>query len=65
MNHESFSLPDLSFKYDFKPRETALIARFLRSHAAEVPDGLSDFVQTVEKTVYNSMSLEEAERFYS
>lgn len=65
MTNYSCNLPDLSLKYDFKPRETALIARFLRLHASEIPDGLSDFVKAVEDTVYNSMSLEEAERFYS
>jgi hypothetical protein len=55
----------LSFSYTFSPRETALLARFLRSRQDEVPDGLADFLKAVEDVVYNSMSIEEAEKFYT
>ena len=54
-----------SLSYTFTPRETACLARFLRVHQSEIPDGLSDFVKTVENTIYNSMSIDEAEKFYS
>jgi predicted transcriptional regulator len=55
----------LSFTYSFSPRETAVLAHFLRSHQDEIPDALADFSKAVENTVYNSLSLDEAERFYS
>jgi hypothetical protein len=54
-----------SLSYTFSPRETACLARFLRVHQSEIPDGLSDFVKTVENAIYNSMSIDEAEKFYS
>ncbi|HAH61744.1 MAG TPA: hypothetical protein DCL73_06565 [Treponema sp.] len=55
----------LSLSYSFSPRETAILAHFLRKHEDEIPDGLADFSKAVEDAVYNSMSIEEAEKFYS
>jgi hypothetical protein len=55
----------LSLTYSFSPRETALLAHFLREHQDKIPDGLADFSKAVENAVYNSMSIDEAEKFYS
>ena len=55
----------LSFSYHFSPRETSHLAHFLRKHQAELPDALLDFLKTVENVIYNSMSITEAEKFYS
>ena len=55
----------LSLTYSFSPRETALLAHFLRDHQEIIPDGLADFSKAVETAVYNAMSIEEAEKFYS
>ena len=55
----------LSFSYDFSPNETALIAHFFRDHEESVPAGLEKFAHAVEKAVYDSISIGDAERFYS
>ena len=55
----------LSFSYDFSPNETALIAHFFRDHEESIPSGLERFVHAVEKAVYTSISIGDAERFYS
>jgi len=55
----------MSLDYHFSVQEIAILARFFRKHQNELPDGLKFFAGAVEKTVYNSMSIDEAERFYS
>ena len=42
-----------------------ILARFFRNHQDEIPDGLLDFSMKIEKVVYSSMSIGEAEAFYS
>jgi len=54
-----------SLTYCFTPQETEMLAHFLRKHEDEIPVELAIFSKTVEDTVYNSMSIEEAEKFYS
>jgi len=55
----------LSLEYSFSPREIIILARFFRQKQTEIPEGLTDFMTAVEKTIYSSMSIQEAERFYS
>ncbi|MBR7064936.1 MAG: hypothetical protein IKI31_07315 [Treponema sp.] len=55
----------LSFTYNFSHRETSHLAYFLRKHQNEVPDALADFLKAVESAIYNSMTIDEAEKFYS
>ncbi|MFA6856371.1 MAG: hypothetical protein WCR31_04100 [Treponema sp.] len=55
----------LSFTYSFTPQETEMLAYFLRKHQAEIPAGLVGFSKTIENIVYNAMSIDEAEKFYS
>lgn len=55
----------MTLDYHFTPRELSVMARFLRSRATELPDALIDFYAAVERTVYDSLSIDEAEQFYS
>lgn len=55
----------ISFSYTFTPRETAHLAYFLRRHQEELPLALLDFFKKLETSMYNSMSITQAERFYS
>ena len=55
----------MSLDYHFTEREIKILARFFRRYQDSIPDGLIDFSVQIERTVYNSMSIEEAEAFYS
>lgn len=54
-----------SLDYHFTEREIRLLAKFFRKHQSELPDGLADFSDKIERAVYNTMSIEEAEVFFS
>ncbi len=56
---------EMSFDYHFTPAETAVLARFLRARQSELPEELAAFSIAVERAVYNAMSIDEVERFYS
>lgn len=53
------------FDYHFTEREVRVLARFLRKNQEQIPDELLDFSARVERVMYNSMSIDEAEAFYS
>lgn len=55
----------VSLDYHFTEREIRILAKFFRNHQAQIPAGLVDFSMQIEKTIYSSMSVEEAEIFYS
>ncbi len=55
----------VSLDYHFTEREIMILARFFRNHQDQIPDGLLDFSMKIEKVVYSSMSIGEAEAFYS
>lgn len=55
----------LSLTYTFNPREIALLARYFRAHQDTIAPELEGFASTIERTVYNAMSIREAELFYS
>jgi hypothetical protein len=65
MTIEPSKKTNISLNYHFTPRELMVIARFLRKKQNELPEELSDFYATVEHTVYNVLSVDEAEQFYS
>ena len=68
MNFDSLLLSDvddLHLTYDFSKRELRILARMLRKHQDKIPEGLEDFASAVERAIYNSMSIDEAEAFYS
>ncbi|MBR1405115.1 MAG: hypothetical protein IJ558_13190 [Treponema sp.] len=54
-----------SLDYHFTEREIKILAKFFRNHQEEIPDGLLDFSMKIERVIYNSMSIDEAEAFYS
>lgn len=55
----------MTLDYHFMPRELSSIARLLRKMATDIPDELADFYSAVERAVYDSLSIDEAEQFYS
>ncbi|MCR4733676.1 MAG: hypothetical protein K5829_01560 [Treponema sp.] len=58
-------LPDFKLNYNFSAEEISLLARFLRDNQDQLPKGLEKFYKSLEDAIYNSLSLEEARRFYS
>lgn len=57
---ESFKLT-----YSFTAKEIGLLARFLRTKETELPRGLEKFSKTLEDSVYDCLTLEEVQKFYS
>lgn len=55
----------VSLDYHFNEREVMEMARFLRSMESDIPDALTDFYTVLQRKVYDSLSLGEAEHFYS
>ncbi len=52
----------MAFSYTFSPQETAILARFIRWQG--LPDGLERFCAKVLDTVYDAMTVGDAERFF-
>ena len=57
--------PDFKLSYHFTANEIAVLAKFLRDNMDNMPEGLENFYKSLEDSVYNSLSLEEARLFYS
>lgn len=57
--------PQLELEYTFSPREIRILARYFREHQNTIPTELEAFAQALESCVYNTMSIQEAELFYS
>lgn len=55
----------LSLDYRFSEQEIRLLARFFRNNQEQIPDGLLDFSTKIERAIYNSLSIAEAQAFYS
>ena len=51
--------------YSFSKKELFLLAKYLRTKQEELPEGLELFYKTLEDSIYNCLSLEEVNRFYS
>lgn len=54
-----------SLSYDFNSTEVAALAKFMRDHQENLPDGLEMFNRALEEAVYQSLSLDEVKQFYS
>ncbi len=55
----------VSLDYHFNEREIRNLARLLRDNQERLPDALLNFASKIERAMYNSMSIDEAEAFYS
>lgn len=51
--------------YSFTSKEIAVLAKYMREHQAELPEGLELFYKALESSIYNCLSLEEVRNFYS
>ncbi|MBQ7538028.1 MAG: hypothetical protein IJT42_03595 [Treponema sp.] len=63
--NESNKGASLSMDYHFSEREIRQLARFLRNNQESLPDELINFATKIERAIYNSMTIDEAEAFYS
>ena len=58
--------PDITIlDYSFSKNELFQLTKYLRSKQEELPEGLELFYKTLEDSIYNCMSLQEVQRFYS
>lgn len=57
--------PNYFLTYSFSAKEVAILARFFREQEDNLPAGLENFSQSLEKSIYNNLTIEEAKRFYS
>ncbi|MCR4947925.1 MAG: hypothetical protein K6A15_02100 [Treponema sp.] len=58
--------PDITIlDYSFSKNELFQLAKYLRTKQEELPEGLELFYKTLEDSIYNCMSLQEVQRFYS
>jgi len=65
-NENAIKNDDLYFlTYSFTSEEVCLLAKFLRAKQSELPEGLDNFNMSLERAIYNNLSIEEAKRFYS
>ncbi len=53
------------FSYSISKQELLELALFFRKKNVELPDGLITFSSAIEKFVYESMTIDEAEQFYN
>lgn len=56
---------DYFLTYSFTTQEVGALARFLRDKENELPEGLENFASSLERAIYNNLTIEEAKRFYS
>lgn len=54
-----------SLDYSFNAEEVRALARLFRKNQDALPDALFAFASKIEREIYNSMSIDEAESFYS
>lgn len=55
----------LRLDYSFTPREIKYLALFFRKYQKNIPDELIQFSDAVEKAIYENMSIDEVEKFFS
>lgn len=53
------------FTYNFNSKELLALAKFLRDNQEKLSKDLDYFYQALEKSVYNSLSIDEVRNFYS
>lgn len=56
---------DFKLTYNFTSREIAILGKYLRENFDKLPEGLENFYKSLEDSIYNKLSLEEAKIFYS
>lgn len=56
---------NLTLDYHFGPAEIVDLAKFLRKNEEVLPDSLIKFSSSIEKIIYENLSIDEAETFYS
>ncbi|MCR4822242.1 MAG: hypothetical protein K5873_05165 [Treponema sp.] len=61
----SLKKQELTMDYHFNEEEIRLLALLFRKNQNMLPDGIIDFASKIERTIYNSMSIDEAAAFYS
>lgn len=59
------SAKGISMDYHFDEKQIKLLAKFFRKYQKNIPSELIDFSMKLEKSVYNIMSIAEAEVFFS
>ncbi|MGI5172053.1 hypothetical protein H0R92_00420 [Treponema sp. OMZ 840] len=52
-------------EYRFSLHEIKQLALFFRKHEDSLPEELQNFFSFLESCIYNSMTIEEAERFFN
>lgn len=55
----------IELDYHFSEMEIKLLVRIFRNQEEHIPDGLVNFVTKIERAIYNSMSIGEAEAFFA
>lgn len=54
----------LSFSYDFSIQESKDLVLLFRKYEKDLPDSLKDFSISLHQYIYNSMTIDEAEKFF-
>lgn len=54
----------LSFSYDFSIQESKDLVLLFRKYEKDLPDSLKDFSIFLHQHIYNSMTIDEAEKFF-
>lgn len=65
MNSNDYSAENPSLDYHFTANEIRYLAKFFRKNQEILPDALINFAMEIEKVIYNSMTISEAQKFYS
>ncbi len=55
----------LELDYHFNAREIKTLARLFRDHQEQIPEVLKDFADEIERSIYSTMTITEAENFYA
>lgn len=56
---------NITLSYNFTSNEIEILAKYFRDNQNTLPKGIERFYNALEKSIYNSMSLEEVRKFYS
>lgn len=54
----------MSFSYDFSIQESKDLVLLFRKYEKDLPDSLKDFSISLHQYIYNSMTIDEAEKFF-
>ena len=54
----------MSFSYDFSIQESKDLVLLFRKYEKDLPDSLKDFSIFLHQHIYNSMTIDEAEKFF-